>query len=60
MKEEDKKELESKVIKEEVFAEGKWLGMKYVNFTIGDKTVENYEAVYRTTTKNKGFDVDGV
>ena len=34
--------------------------MKYVNFSIGDKTVENYEAVYRTTTKNKGFGIDGV
>ena len=34
--------------------------MKYVDFSIGEKVVKNYEAVYRTTTKNKGFEVDGV
>ena len=34
--------------------------MKYVTFSIGEKTVENYEAVYRTTTKNRGFGIDGV
>lgn len=34
--------------------------MKYLDYTIGGKAVHNYEAVYRTTTKNKGFPFDGV
>jgi len=33
---------ESKVIKEEVIYSGRFLGMKYVDYTIGDKTVEKY------------------
>lgn len=40
--------------------EGKWLGMKYITFSIGDKEVPNYEAVYRTTTKKSGRKIDGV
>lgn len=33
--------------------------MKAVTFKIGDKVVENYEAVYRTTSKQKNMPVDG-
>ena len=33
-----KEDLNSKVTKEEKIFEGKYLGMKYVEFTIGDKS----------------------
>ena len=52
---EEPKEIESKVIKEEVFAEGKWFGLKHITYTIGEKTIEKYESAYRPTTKNRGF-----
>lgn len=53
-------EIESKVIKEEVIFESKWLGLKYTTYSVGDKVIPNYETVYRTTTKNKGLKIDGV
>lgn len=34
--------------------------MKYVDYTIGDKTVEKYEKIFRTTTKSdkvEGVDI---
>lgn len=40
--------------------EGKWLGLKYTNYSIGDRQVPNYETVYRTTTKKSGRSIDGV
>lgn len=46
------KTLQSKVVKEEVIYEGRFLGMKYVDYTIGDKTVQKYEKIFRTTTKS--------
>jgi hypothetical protein len=36
------KDIESKIINEQVIYHGKWLGMKYVDYTIGDKIVSNY------------------
>lgn len=30
--------------------------MKYVNFTIGDRVVKNYEKVFRTTSKPNQLD----
>ena len=33
------KNIQSKVVKEEVIYEGRYIGMKYVDYTIGDKTV---------------------
>ena len=56
---EETKKVESKVIKEEKAFEGKWIGLKYVTFSVGDKVIPNYEAVYRTTRKNN-VHVDGV
>lgn len=35
-------DLHSKVIKEEIVFSGKWLGLKYVDYTIGNQTVNNY------------------
>ena len=54
------KDIGSKIVKEEVIYEGKWLGLKYVDFTIGEKTVNNYEAVYRPQRKKSGSTMDGV
>ena len=48
----ESKELHSEVIKEEVIYTGRFLGMKYVDYNIGDKTVHNYEKIFRTTSKN--------
>ncbi len=45
-----KEDLNSKVTKEEKIFEGKYLGMKYVEFTIGDKSFPQYESIYRTTS----------
>ena len=50
----------SKVVREEVIFKGKWLGLKYVDFSIGDKTIKNYEKVFRTTSKEgviEGIDI---
>ncbi len=38
--------------------QGKWLGIKNINYSIGDTKITNYEALYRTTTK-KG-QIDGI
>lgn len=52
--------MESKVVGEDPLFEGKWIGLKYTHFTIGERIVNNYETVYRTTTKKSGRDIDGV
>jgi hypothetical protein len=46
-----KEDLHSTVVKEEIVFAGKWLGLKYVDYTIGNKTVHNYEKVFLTTSK---------
>ena len=54
---EEPKKVDSKVLKEEKAFEGKWIGLKYVTFSVGQKVIPNYEAVYRTTRKeNTPFD----
>ncbi len=45
------KDIESKIINEQVIYHGKWLGMKYVDYTIGDKIVSNYQKVFKTNQK---------
>lgn len=52
--------IESKVIGEQEIFEGKWLGIKYQTYSIGDRVVPKYETVYRTTTKKSGRAIDGV
>ncbi len=34
--------------------------MKYIHYSVGNQTISNYEAVYRTTTKEKNLAIDGV
>lgn len=46
-----KEDLHSKITKEEIVFSGKWLGLKYVDYTIGHQTVNNYEKIYLTTSK---------
>ena len=55
---ENSKEKESKVIKEEEIYRGKWIGMKHISYSIGDSTVNNYQSVFRTTSK--AGQLDGV
>ena len=45
----------SKVIEERPFQEGKWIGIKLLDFTIGEKVVRSYEMAYRPTTKRGGI-----
>ena len=45
----------SKVIKEQPFHQEKWLGIKLLDYTIGQKAAHSYETAYRTTTKKGGI-----
>lgn len=40
--------------------EKKWLGIKQITFTIGEKVIENYESAYRPGRVKTDFNVDGV
>ena len=40
--------------------EGKWLGMKHIDYSIGDRIKKNYEGVFRPTSVAKKLPVDGV
>ena len=50
---------ESKILNKREAFKGKWLGFYYLDYSIGSKTVKNYESIERLTRKidNK---VDGV
>ena len=45
------KQPESKILKEEKAFEAKWLGMKFLTYSIGEKVIPNYESTYRMTRK---------
>ena len=54
-----KKEPEGKILKEETAFEAKWLGLKFLSYSMGEKVVPKYESVYRLTRK-ENCEIDGV
>jgi hypothetical protein len=54
------KAKESRILGEEVKLEKKWLGIKHIAYTIGEKVFDDYEASFRPRTIAKKFAIDGV
>ena len=56
----DKQPQLSKVLERRDAFRSKWLGVKYVDYEIGGRRINNYEMVFRSTTEDKNLDIDGV
>lgn len=56
----DKSRKVSRVIDCREMYRSKWLGIKYVDYEIGDRRLNNYEMVFRPTTEDRHGEIDGV
>ena len=50
----------SRVLERRDVYRSKWLGVKFVDYEIGGRRLNNYEMVFRPTTEDKKLEIDGV